>query len=327
MTRIVTCPSVLTVQRAFEEIRSPQTTWKYSHPTMARFLLRVRAMDPQTLITQWLKDGSSLLTQLLDHHSRATAALEETQQECAKLRGEIASLREEHERFQKGQSELIKTIAASLNTATAALRRIPNGAASVRVTPVTAAAVSPAKVDSSAAPPVSSTAPPPMASPPPEKLPGPAPARGASPRRVLVVDDEEAFRSMVAMHLGNQGYEVSTATSGEEALMLLEKSAPQLVLLDLRMPGIGGMQALQKMKARYPDLCVVMVTAESDRSMAQEALALGANDYLKKPFDLDYLDAVLQIYMPVSIARSASVHPAAAEPAPIPTSPPSNNPR
>ena len=214
----------------------------------------VRVMDtPPALITQWLKDGSSLLTQLLDHYSRATSALEESQRDLAKLRAEITSLREEHERFQKGQSETINTIAAALNTATAALRRIPNAPAIVKVTPVTAAAVSPAKVDSGAAAPVSSTAPPPMASLPPGKPPGPVPARGATPRRVLVVDDEDAFRSMVATHLGNQGYEVTMATSGEEALMLLEKSPPQLVLLDLSMPGIGGMQALQKIKARYPD--------------------------------------------------------------------------
>ena len=112
---------------------------------------------------------------------------------------------------------------------------------------------------------------------------------------------------MVATYLGDQGYQVTLAASGEEALMLLEKSPPHLVLLDLMMPGIGGMKALQNIKAQYPDLCVLMVTGESDLSIAQEALALGATDYLKKPFDIDYLDAVLQIYIPVSNARSVTV--------------------
>jgi CheY-like chemotaxis protein len=285
---------------------------------------------PQVRITQWSKDGSSLLTQLLDVHSRATAALEETQRECAKLRTEIASLREEHDRLQKGQSEVINTIAAALSTATAALRRAPNTPEIARVSPVTATAISPAAIDSRAAAPASSSPAPSTTSLPTGKPGGPGPARGATPRRVLVVDDEEAFRSLVATYLGDQGYEVTIAASGEEALTRLEKSSPQLVLLDLRMPGIGGIQALQKIKARYPDLCVVMVTAESDRSIAQEALALGATDYLKKPFDLDYLDAVLQIYMPGSNARSATVRStmAAAEQgkALISASPPSKNP-
>ena len=63
------------------------------------------------------------------------------------------------------------------------------------------------------------------------------------------------------------------------------------------MPGIGGMGALQSMKALYPSLCVVMVTANEDLSLARKALSLGAADYVTKPFDLDYLDAVLNMYL------------------------------
>jgi DNA-binding response OmpR family regulator len=70
---------------------------------------------------------------------------------------------------------------------------------------------------------------------------------------------------------------------------------------------MGGMQALQRIKALYPDVCVLMVTANDDRSTAQETLALGAADYLKKPFDLDYLDAVLEIYLTVSDAPPGTV--------------------
>jgi DNA-binding NtrC family response regulator len=90
-------------------------------------------------------------------------------------------------------------------------------------------------------------------------------------------------------------------------LRLLPNARPQLVLLDLRMPGMGGMQALQRIKALYPDVCVLMVTANDDRSTAQEALALGAADHLKKPLDLDYLDAVLEIYLTVSDAPPGTV--------------------
>jgi len=276
----------------------------------------LRVMDtPEALLTQWLKDGSSLLAQLFEQHARATAALEETQRECAKLRADISSLREEHDRVQKGQVDVINTIAAALSTATAALNRVPDTPAIVSVTPVTTPAVSPAEVNSDAAgaaAAASSPPPPPMVSLSPGKPRGPVPALSATPRRVLVVDDEETFRSLVATYLGGQGYQVTTAASGEEALMLLEKSPPQLVLLDLMMPGIGGMKALRNIKAQYPDLCVLMVTGESDLSIAQEALALGATDYIKKPFDIDYLDAVLQIYVPASNARSATVRSAMA---------------
>src|SRR5215831_7660690 len=190
-----------------------------------------RVMDtPQALLAQWLKDGSNLVAQLLDQHTRATTALEETERECAKLRGEITSLREQHDRLQKGQSEVINTIAAALSTATAALGRVPETPAIESVTPLTTA-LSSAGVESGAAAVASSSPSPPMASLPPGKREGPVPALGATPRRVLVVDDEETFRSMVATYLGDQGYQVTLAASGEEALMLLEKSPPQLVLL------------------------------------------------------------------------------------------------
>jgi CheY-like chemotaxis protein len=268
----------------------------------------LRVMDtPEALITRWLKGGSNLLAQLLDQHTRATAALEETRRECAKLQGEITSLREQHDRLQKGQSEVINTIAAALSTATAALNRVPDTPAIVSVTPLTTAAVSQAEVESGVAAVAPSCPSPPVALLPTAKPGGPVPALGPTPRRVLVVDDDESFRSMVAMHLGDQGYQVTMAASGEDALMLLETSPPQLVLLDLMMPGIGGMKTLRNIKAQHPDLSVLMVTGEGDLSIAQEALALGATDYIKKPFDLDYLDAVLQMYTPVSNARSAAV--------------------
>jgi two-component system response regulator (stage 0 sporulation protein F) len=285
---------------------------------------------PRALITQWMKDGSILLAQLLDDHSRAAATLEEVQRECAKLRADLTAIREENDRFRKERSEVVTAIATVLSTATAVLRRFPDAPTIVTVTPVTAAGVSPAQVESGAAAPAPVPPPTPTASLPPGSPGSPGPPRGTTPRRVLVVDDEESFRSLVATYLGGQGYEVTTAASGEEALVLLEKSPPQLVLLDLRMPGIGGMQALRSIKVLYPDLCVLMVTAEGDRSVAQEALVLGATDYLKKPFDLDYLDAVLQIYMPVTYARSVSVRsamPATEQSkAVIPTSPPPKNP-
>jgi CheY-like chemotaxis protein len=274
------------------------------------------------LVTQWLKDGASLVAQLLNDHSRAIAALEETQRECGKLREGTAALREENDRLQKARSEVVDTIVAALSTATEALRQFAEAPAIVMATPVTAAGVLPAQADAGTAPPALASPPPPIVSPRPEER------GGRAPRRVLVVDDDESFRSMVAAHLGGQGYEVTTAESGEKALRLLANSRPQVVLLDLRMPGMDGMQALQRIKDLYPDLCVLMVTGSDDRRAAQGALALGAADYVKKPFDLDYLDSVLAIYMTVHDApqgAALSTIPAAEKSA-APTNSPTKTP-
>jgi len=116
-------------------------------------------------------------------------------------------------------------------------------------------------------------------------------------RMVLLVDDDTNYRSLITEYLtAIQGYEVLAAASGEEALTLLPSCQPQLVLLDLTMPGIGGMETLLRIKTLQPDLCVIMVTGTEDLNIARTALLVGAADYLVKPFDLDYLDSVLDIY-------------------------------
>jgi CheY-like chemotaxis protein len=132
-----------------------------------------------------------------------------------------------------------------------------------------------------------------------------------SPRRVLVVDDNPNFRNMITEYLaGNRGYDVRVAASGEEALPLVPDFRPQVVLLDVRMPGIGGMGTLQQIRALYPDLAVVMVTGDEDLGLTRKALALGAADYVTKPFDLDHLDAVLTIYLAGSEASQRAAPPA-----------------
>jgi DNA-binding NtrC family response regulator len=120
----------------------------------------------------------------------------------------------------------------------------------------------------------------------------------SSRRGILVVDDDTDYRNMISEYLTRiQGYEVLPAASGEEALKILPSCQPQLVLLDLTMPGIGGIETLLRIKALQPDLCVIMVTGTEDLNIARKALLVGAADYLVKPFDLDYLDSVLKIYM------------------------------
>jgi DNA-binding response OmpR family regulator len=116
--------------------------------------------------------------------------------------------------------------------------------------------------------------------------------------RILLVDDEPQFREMLAEYLVGEHYEVLEAGSGEEALPHITTSRPDLVLLDLMMAGIGGLETLRRIKILQPETCVIMVTAVDDLEVARSALAAGAADYVTKPFTFQYLDAVLDIHMP-----------------------------
>ncbi len=114
--------------------------------------------------------------------------------------------------------------------------------------------------------------------------------------RILLVDDEPEFREMLAEYLVGEGFEVLAAASGEEALPHVPSWGPDLVLLDVMMNGIGGLETLRRMKVIRPRTCVIMVTAVDDLEVARSALALGAADYVTKPFTFQYLDAVLAIH-------------------------------
>jgi DNA-binding response OmpR family regulator len=112
--------------------------------------------------------------------------------------------------------------------------------------------------------------------------------------RVLVVDDEIEMRAMLAEHCRSRGYEVLEAADGEEALVRAPEYRPDIVLLDLMMAGIGGMETLRRLRVISPDSRVIIVTAIEQLETAQEALFLGAADYVTKPFSFQELDAVLE---------------------------------
>src|SRR5262245_19262335 len=116
--------------------------------------------------------------------------------------------------------------------------------------------------------------------------------------RVLLVDDEPQFREMLAEYLVGENFEVCEAGSGEEAITKAPGWRPDLILLDLMMAGIGGLETLRRIKIVLPEACVIMVTAVDDLDVARSALAAGASDYVTKPFTFDYLDAVLDIHVP-----------------------------
>jgi len=108
--------------------------------------------------------------------------------------------------------------------------------------------------------------------------------------RILIVDDEQTVRDVLAEFFTEQGYEVATADSGADALRGLPETRPDLVLLDVRMPGIDGVETLRRLRTIAPGVSVIMVTANEDVALARTTLKLGALDYVAKPFDFAYLE-------------------------------------
>lgn len=113
------------------------------------------------------------------------------------------------------------------------------------------------------------------------------------PDSILVIDDEKNMRFVVARALSGEGYSISEAASGREALAMIEGSTPSLIILDLRMPGMDGIETLAAIKQADRDLPVIMMTAHGNVESAVEAMKAGATEYLTKPFDLEELKLVV----------------------------------
>jgi two-component system response regulator AtoC len=112
-------------------------------------------------------------------------------------------------------------------------------------------------------------------------------------QRVLIVDDDESLRDSLALVLGAEGFDVAVAASGEEALDRLEACAPDLVLCDLRMPGLTGLDLVPELARRRPEATLILMSAYASDELALEAMRRGAYDYLAKPFQPS--EAVLAI--------------------------------
>jgi len=112
--------------------------------------------------------------------------------------------------------------------------------------------------------------------------------------KILVVDDEQLIRWSLEQNLKKQGYDVLTAGSGEDALRLVRDELPDLVLLDVQLPGINGLEVLEKVKEMDEDILVIMVTALGVLETAVKAMQMGAYDYINKPFNLDELAIVIR---------------------------------
>jgi two-component system NtrC family response regulator len=113
------------------------------------------------------------------------------------------------------------------------------------------------------------------------------------PKTILVVDDDESLRRITQLQLEEAGYSATTAADGDEALRRMEEDPPALLITDLKMPGISGMDLLKQVREQYPHTAVVMVTAFGTVQTAVAAMKAGAYDYITKPIDYEELMLVV----------------------------------
>jgi DNA-binding response OmpR family regulator len=114
--------------------------------------------------------------------------------------------------------------------------------------------------------------------------------------RVLVVDDEERIRSLVSTYLRAEGFEVDEAATGEDALVELRRRPPDLVILDIRLPGMDGFEVLRELR-RGSEVYVIMLTARTEESDKLVGLTVGADDYITKPFSPRELVARVKVVL------------------------------
>ena len=112
-------------------------------------------------------------------------------------------------------------------------------------------------------------------------------------KRILVVDDDESLRWVTQAQLQQSGYEVAVAGDGNAALESIWQVPPDLVITDLKMPGMSGLELLRKIREDYPEVIVIIVTAFGTVENAVEAMKAGASDYIMKPVNMDELRLIV----------------------------------
>jgi len=108
--------------------------------------------------------------------------------------------------------------------------------------------------------------------------------------KLLVVDDEEEICDFLKCFFEERDFNVRTAQSGDEALKKVNEDPPDVCLLDIKMPGMDGIEVLKEIKAKHPKVKVIMVTAIETTEKIEEAVRIGADNYITKPLSLEYLE-------------------------------------
>lgn len=111
--------------------------------------------------------------------------------------------------------------------------------------------------------------------------------------KILLVEDEIEILDAITEYLEREGYAVTRAVDGAEALRRVDNERPDLVLLDVGLPGLSGLEVLRRLREDHPRVPVVMLTGLNDEAQARRTLQMGAVDYVRKPFDLGHLSRVV----------------------------------
>lgn len=106
-------------------------------------------------------------------------------------------------------------------------------------------------------------------------------------KKILIVDDQNGIRILLVELFSNEGYEMFQAANGKAALEVVEQEVPDLVLLDMKIPGMDGLEILRHIKETHPQINVIMMTAYGELDIIQKAKDLGALSHFTKPFDID----------------------------------------
>ncbi|MBT9252442.1 MAG: response regulator [Brockia lithotrophica] len=117
--------------------------------------------------------------------------------------------------------------------------------------------------------------------------------RGVVEMRVMVVDDQVGIRALLAEVVKQEGFQVVLAGNAREALAKFSEGPPDLLLLDVKLPGMSGLELLRKIRDTHPHLPVVLMTAYGERDIEEEAKRLGVHAFLIKPFDIEHLRELL----------------------------------
>lgn len=112
--------------------------------------------------------------------------------------------------------------------------------------------------------------------------------------KVMVIDDEPGVCDILSKVLSKEGYQVRTALSGPEALDIMKSDPAHVTLLDIKMPGMDGIEVLRNIRCVAPEAIVIILTAYGTLETAREALKLGAYDYITKPFDNEFVKAMVR---------------------------------
>jgi DNA-binding NtrC family response regulator len=124
--------------------------------------------------------------------------------------------------------------------------------------------------------------------------------------KVLLVDDEEAFVNTLANRLKMRDLKVETVYDGQQALSAVEDKEPDVMILDLKMPGLQGMDVLRKIRKTYPNIQVIVLTGHGTDKDAEEARRLGGFDFLKKPTDIETLLGKIKVAYKEKLERTLS---------------------